>query len=81
MCATSVIFKEMPKVNNHPTGENSPNLVTLLIMVSRSWHSPKLYKYPNQGCQIFLVQHTKTRKKIPNDYKIYQMTPKYTKLP
>jgi hypothetical protein len=29
MCATSVIFKPMPKVNNHPLGENSPNLVTL----------------------------------------------------
>jgi hypothetical protein len=28
----SVIFKNMPKVNNHPTAENSPNLVTLVMM-------------------------------------------------
>jgi hypothetical protein len=26
---TSVIFKLLPKVNNYPLGENSPNLVTL----------------------------------------------------
>jgi hypothetical protein len=29
--ATSVIKKELPKVKNHPTGENWPNLVTLHI--------------------------------------------------
>jgi hypothetical protein len=28
-CAASVIFNPLPKVNNHPFGENSPNLVTL----------------------------------------------------
>jgi hypothetical protein len=28
--ATSVIFKKISKVNNHPMGENSPNLVTLV---------------------------------------------------
>jgi hypothetical protein len=27
--AISVIFKKVPKVNNHPIGKNSPNLVTL----------------------------------------------------
>jgi hypothetical protein len=27
--ATSVIFKQLPKVKNHPKSENSPNLVTL----------------------------------------------------
>jgi hypothetical protein len=27
--ATSVIFEKLPKVNNHPKGENSPNLDTL----------------------------------------------------
>jgi hypothetical protein len=26
---TSVIFKHLHKVTNHPTGEDSPNLVTL----------------------------------------------------
>jgi hypothetical protein len=26
---TSVIFKKLPTVNNHPMGENSPNLFTL----------------------------------------------------
>jgi hypothetical protein len=30
MWATSEIFKKQPKVNIHPLGENSPNLVTLL---------------------------------------------------
>jgi hypothetical protein len=29
MWVTFVIFKIMTKVNNHPKGENSPNLVTL----------------------------------------------------
>jgi hypothetical protein len=29
--ATSVIFIKLPKVNNRPIGENSPNLVTLNI--------------------------------------------------
>jgi hypothetical protein len=28
--ATSVFFQKLPKVNNRPLGENSPNLVTLL---------------------------------------------------
>jgi hypothetical protein len=28
MWATSVIFKQLPKGNNHPLGENSPYLVT-----------------------------------------------------
>jgi hypothetical protein len=28
--ATSALFKKLPKVNNHPTGENSPNPVTLV---------------------------------------------------
>jgi hypothetical protein len=30
MWATSVIFNELSRVNNHPSGEFSPNLVTLL---------------------------------------------------
>jgi hypothetical protein len=29
MCATSVI-KKLSKVNEHPMGENSPNLITLI---------------------------------------------------
>jgi hypothetical protein len=29
ICATSVNFKALPKVNNRPIVENSPNLVTL----------------------------------------------------
>jgi hypothetical protein len=28
--ATSVIFKKLPKVNNHPMGEIGPNLVTMV---------------------------------------------------
>jgi hypothetical protein len=30
ICAVSVIFTKLPKVNSRPTGENSPNLVTLV---------------------------------------------------
>jgi hypothetical protein len=30
MRSTSVIFIKLPKVNSHPMGENSPDLVTLL---------------------------------------------------
>jgi hypothetical protein len=29
MWATSVIYQKLPKDNNRPMGENSPNLVTL----------------------------------------------------
>jgi hypothetical protein len=31
MWAFSAIFNKPSKVNNHPVGENSPNLVTLLL--------------------------------------------------
>jgi hypothetical protein len=30
ICVASVIFKKLAKVNNHPIGENSPNLATLI---------------------------------------------------
>jgi hypothetical protein len=30
MWATSVMLKQLPKVNSHPIGENSPNPVTLV---------------------------------------------------
>jgi hypothetical protein len=30
--ATFVIFSKLPKVNSHPIGENSPNLVTLVLV-------------------------------------------------
>jgi hypothetical protein len=33
------------------------------------------------GLPDFLVKHTKTRKNLPNDYKIYQMTVVFTKWP
>jgi hypothetical protein len=36
MRATSVIIKELPKINNHRVGENSPNLVTLPGAIQRS---------------------------------------------
>jgi hypothetical protein len=31
ICANYVIYKPLPKVNNSPLGENSPNLVTLTV--------------------------------------------------
>jgi hypothetical protein len=39
MCATSLIFKPLPKVSNDPLGENLPNLVTLqLLVITRVSH-------------------------------------------
>jgi hypothetical protein len=35
ICATSVNFKTLSKVNNRPMGENAPNLVTLLVREER----------------------------------------------
>jgi hypothetical protein len=32
-CATNVTLKTLPKLNNRPKGENSPNLVTLAVTV------------------------------------------------
>jgi hypothetical protein len=31
--AASVIYKKKPNLNNRPTGENSPNLVTLFALI------------------------------------------------
>jgi hypothetical protein len=36
MWATSVIFKRLPKVNNHLLGENSPNLITLILCYNKA---------------------------------------------
>jgi hypothetical protein len=44
LCATSVIFKALPKVNNRPNGEISPNLVTLVAR-----HAKNLPNLPNLG--------------------------------
>jgi hypothetical protein len=40
LLCTSVIFKKVPKVNNHPRGENSTNQVTLVAIqnMQRSAH-------------------------------------------
>jgi hypothetical protein len=47
MCTTSVIFKLLSKVNNHPLGENLPNLVTLL----KNYSAP--HPLPYLGWTIF----------------------------
>jgi hypothetical protein len=39
--ATFVFFQKLPKVNNRPLGENSPNLVTLLVTLLPSWKERK----------------------------------------
>jgi hypothetical protein len=71
ICATSVIFTKLPKVNSHPIGENSPNHVTLVdtktfeIAVAREGMLPRRHI---QVCQIIL-------------YLLYQNGGKYTKLP
>jgi hypothetical protein len=35
MWATYEIFRKLPKVNNHPMGENSPNLVMVPHLFNR----------------------------------------------
>jgi hypothetical protein len=48
MWATSVIFKNLPKVNIHPIGENSPILVTL-----DSKENNRIARDPNwNGCFV-----------------------------
>jgi hypothetical protein len=37
MWAIFMIFKKLPKVNNHPMAEISPNLVTLLTRYLSTW--------------------------------------------
>jgi hypothetical protein len=34
MWTNSILFIKLPKVNNRPMGENSPNLVTLVAMAN-----------------------------------------------
>jgi hypothetical protein len=36
-----IIFKKLPKVNNRPKGENSPNLVSLVVKIQFN----KILKY------------------------------------
>jgi hypothetical protein len=48
--AISVISKKLPEVSNHPMGENSPNLVTLLE------------KDPLSNCCQFLQTQAAVRK-------------------
>jgi hypothetical protein len=35
---TSVLFQKTPKANNHPMGENSPNLATLRSKMALDFH-------------------------------------------
>jgi hypothetical protein len=48
------VIKKLPKVNNHPTGENSPNLVTLIrplirvavnLLLPESRLSPEMIRF------------------------------------
>jgi hypothetical protein len=63
MWATSIIFIQLPKANNRPLGENSPNLVTLGPGL------PDFYCYniPQRG-KIYQITTS-----LPNDHKTYQM--------
>jgi hypothetical protein len=52
-CATSLIFKTIPKVNSYPIGENPPNLVTLVAGWALGSPAPQRYltvsvEEPNQ---------------------------------
>jgi hypothetical protein len=59
ICATSVIFKTLPKENNPPLGENSPKLVTLIVTLV----------YMN-NTRIFEEKWAKIAVNIPSDYNI-----------
>jgi hypothetical protein len=48
MWAASVIFKKLPRVNNRPLGEISPNLVTLMLSSGQQ-------QRPLVGCCIILL--------------------------
>jgi hypothetical protein len=67
MCATYVIFKTLPRVNNGSIGENSSNLVTLLKI-------EKLGRLLAVLPDLSWSKHTKIEK-------VYQMTTNYTKRP
>jgi hypothetical protein len=61
--ATSVMFIKLPKVNYHPLGENSPNLVTLLVTLFLEFVS----KFASVG-SIFRTPRLKanwSRKRFP----------------
>jgi hypothetical protein len=65
MWATSVIFFKLPAVNNRPIGENSPNLVTLVLsgfcqeVDNNSQFISQSLLPQTQCCQIFFAKHTK----------------------
>jgi hypothetical protein len=50
--AISVIFKNLPKVNTCPLGENLPNLVTLISRISQILKQNCSAWPVLQGCQI-----------------------------
>jgi hypothetical protein len=52
MCATSGIFKKMPKVNNRPTGENPPNLVALVAVLHHRLNFFPLNSTPNSTRKV-----------------------------
>jgi hypothetical protein len=87
---------KLPRVNNRPKFENSQDLVTLAcdgsvakcFSVSKKaenkWFCRKLNGRlgRDQGYLLFLwYVIPKNEKNTPNNYKIYQMATKYTKLP
>jgi hypothetical protein len=49
------------------------------ILMQFSEQLIKVNASPSRVAKFILVQHTKTRKNIPNDHKIHQMITKYTK--
>jgi hypothetical protein len=57
---TSVIFIKLPNVNIHPTGKNSPNLVTLPVTNIKTFKifSPKMWHFFLQNtafCKIWIT--------------------------
>jgi hypothetical protein len=78
MWTRSVIFKQLAKENNHPLGENSPYLVTLinsyqLMVIIGCANKLNLWCLP--GLPDFSLYS------IPKQGKIYQITIKYPKWP
>jgi hypothetical protein len=57
MWATSAIFKILPKVNNRPLGEYSPNLVTLNESYDRELQRQRCKNLQRHGWPIAFSKH------------------------
>jgi hypothetical protein len=78
------LSKSLTHPSKLPTADPWRKLTSVLSMCSSGGRgrNPIPKNQAGQGCQMFVVQHTKTGKNIPKRcHKIYQMATKYIKWP